>query len=44
MAEFSETELEFIEEVVAEYQTGADGYDFKLSSGILAKIDEALNG
>lgn len=44
---FSDEELEFIEDLVGGYVAAygaADAYEMKLGKGILAKIDEALNG
>lgn len=40
---FSTEEWELIEELVAEYEKGADGYDAKLTRSILLKIDAELN-
>lgn len=40
---FSTEEWELIEELVCEYEKGADGYDAKLTRSILLKIDAELN-
>jgi hypothetical protein len=41
---FSDIELEFIDDLVSEFNEKADGYEYKLSKDVLDKISRYFDG